>query len=111
MLETLVYLEVRQQDLPGRYHLLKVEVESRIDFKQIDRGELPADWQTRPQQTQALGDTWLKKCRECLLRVPSAIMPETFNWLLNPKHRDASRVPVAATATYPYDFRLFNPAQ
>jgi hypothetical protein len=41
------------------------------------------------------------------LRVPSAITPHTLNWLLNPKHPDASNVKITDVIDAPFDHRLF----
>jgi hypothetical protein len=38
--------------------------------------------------------------------VPSAIVPETFNVLLNPAHEDAKRVVIVHTGEYVIDPRL-----
>jgi hypothetical protein len=41
-----------------------------------------------------------------LLRVPSAVVPETFNVLLNPGHRLAGRVAVTTVSEHAIDPRL-----
>ena len=41
-----------------------------------------------------------------LLRVPSAIVPESFNVLLNPLHPDAAKVVVVDYREWPWDRRL-----
>jgi RES domain-containing protein len=48
--------------------------------------------------TRSLGTAWLRKKQSVLLRVPSAIVPETSNFVFNPLHVDA--------AAYPFDARL-----
>src|SRR3954465_6255585 len=92
MLEILVHLEIDEDDLPTTYKLLKVEAESTILFDTIEPAALPADWRNQQLVTRSIGDEWLTKGNTALLRVPSAIMPETWNWLLNPRHSDASHV-------------------
>jgi RES domain-containing protein len=44
------------------------------------------DWKRLPSMTRGLGDEWLNSKRTALARVPSAIMPNTWNVLLNPEH-------------------------
>lgn len=107
LLEILVHLETEESERPDRYRLLKIEVDEDTPFDQIELASLPPSWQTDEQQTQARGDAWLHKAETALLRVPSAITPETWNWLLNPRHKDAPRARIIASATYPYDPRLF----
>ena len=56
--------------------------------------------------TRKLGDTWLKSQRSALARVPSAILPKTFNYLLNPLHKDAHRIRIADALRAAFDPRL-----
>jgi RES domain-containing protein len=107
LLEILVHLELEESERPEQYRLLKVEVDASTPFEQVDLASLSSSWQTDESQTQAQGDAWIQKAETALLRVPSAITPETWNWLLNPKHKDAARARIIASATYPYDPRLF----
>lgn len=44
---------------------------------------------------RAFGDRWLSEGRSALLRVPSAILPESHNILINPRHRDARHARIA----------------
>jgi len=48
----------------------------------------PSDWPEKTDVTRTLGDGWLGRGSAALLTVPSAIVPETFNVLLNPAHHD-----------------------
>jgi RES domain-containing protein len=47
------------------------------------------DWRRLPIITRGLGDEWLNSKRTALARVPSAIPPNTWNFLLNPEHHRA----------------------
>ena len=107
LLEILVHLELQSSERPDRYRLLKVEIRDGTPFEEIEAGSLSSTWRNEEQQTQARGDTWVKNGKTALLRVPSALAPETWNWLLNPRHKDAADVRIIAAATYPYDPRFF----
>jgi RES domain-containing protein len=67
---------------------------------------LPTDWQIHLEVTRDLGAAWLDKKRSVLLKVPSAIVPETANYLFNPSHKQAARFHVAEVFSYPFDLRL-----
>ena len=41
-----------------------------------------------------------------LLEVPSAIVPQTSNYVFNPLHPDASHFTIVQTYTYPFDVRI-----
>ena len=52
--------------------------------------ELPAGWDQRPpgQPSRAIGDAWLRSNDSVALRVPSVVVPEGSNFVLNPSHPD-----------------------
>ncbi len=56
--------------------------------------------------TRPFGDEWLRAGRTALLRVPSAIVPATWNVLLNPQHPDNAKVRIVRTHEQPIDRRL-----
>ena len=47
---------------------------------------LKGNWPKSEAMTRSLGDNWLRAANALLLRVPSAIMPQTWNVLINPLH-------------------------
>ena len=57
--------------------------------------------------TGGLGDGWLNSKRTALARVPSAILPNTWNVLLNPEHLAAGQIRIIETTKTEYDLRLF----
>jgi len=106
LLEILVHFEIDIQDLPLRYRLLKIEAPDDVRIERVTVDQLPADWPARIELTSALGDGWLSKGSAALLSVPSAIVPETFNVLLNPAHQDAKRIVIVQTGEHAIDPRL-----
>jgi len=62
-----------------------------VDDELVDRlpaARLPRHWRTTGglEVTQRIGDGWLASGRALALAVPSAIVPEESNYLLNPAH-------------------------
>jgi RES domain-containing protein len=108
LLETLVHLELDEKHRPESYQLLKVQADDAVEVERIGLEVLPANWASTENVTQSLGDEWLKRTTTALLQVPSAIAPETWNWLLNPRHKDASGVRILTADTHLYDWRLFS---
>ena len=106
LLEILVHFEIEIRDLPARYRLLRVNVP---DDRQVDRvslADLGSDWIEDTLATRAIGDTWLTRATTPLLAVPSAVVPETSNVLLNPAHPDAKRIVVVQSTDHVIDPRL-----
>ena len=53
--------------------------------------------------SQSVGDAWVESGTHPVLSVPSAIVPEERNYLLNPAHPEFSRIVIARPATYRID--------
>jgi RES domain-containing protein len=105
MVEVLVHLELAEDELPRTYTLLKIEAPASLSIEEI---RIPAkeDWKTNLSLSRRLGDEWLMTAKAGLARVPSAILPNTFNYLLNPMHRDAKKLRIVEATTATFDPRL-----
>jgi RES domain-containing protein len=106
LLEVLVHFEVDIQDLPVHYRLLKIEAPDDVHVERVSLEQLPAHWPEETEATRALGDSRLTTGSAPLLSVPSAIVPETFNVLLNPAHQDAKRIVIVQAGEHAIDPRL-----
>lgn len=105
-LEVLVHVD---RDLlpPG---LAQVEIEVPDDVAVLSLGveSLPEGWRRYPgpPELRELGDRWLAEGATAVLQVPSAVIPQEVNYLLNPLHPGISRVAVVSQAPFAYDTRL-----
>ncbi len=70
--------------------------------------QFPSTWRQFPHgpETQALGSEWVRALRSVALRVPSAVVPGEFNFLLNPAHPDFKHVRIGAAESFAFDPRL-----
>lgn len=61
-----------------------------IPYEEIDIKDLPSNWQETKAYPalQQIGKQWLESLRTSILKVPSAIVPVEYNYLLNPLHPD-----------------------
>jgi len=107
LVEVLVNLELDAARLPGSYTMLKVEAPDDIRVMRAELASLPEAWASDVTISRRLGDEWLAGGESALLEVPSAILPDTFNVLLNPHHPEAGRIKVVWQRAYPYDRRFF----
>lgn len=73
--------------------------------------QLPKSWRRfpAPPEVQSLGDRWLASGRTLALRVPSAIVPAEFNYLINVAHPDASKLETLPPVPFEFDTRLHRP--
>jgi RES domain-containing protein len=106
LLEILVHFEIEIGELPARYRLLNVNVPDDLQIDRVSPTDLGPDWVEDVQATRAIGDTWLTRAAIPLLAVPSAVVPETSNVLLNPAHADARRIVIVQSTAHVIDPRL-----
>jgi RES domain-containing protein len=107
LVENLVHLELDPARLPKSYRLLKAEAPD-TSAQTVPLADLPMNWADDQIVTRTVGDEWLASGSAALLRVPSAILPETFNVLLNPEHACAARIAVLWHVELPWDPRLLS---
>ncbi|TAN52388.1 MAG: RES domain-containing protein [Methylococcaceae bacterium] len=90
--------------------LVRVEVPASLWKRRaaITVAELDPTWLAEPYgaATVALGDAWLKAAQAPLLTVPSVIVPEECNVLINPAHPAARRITATVVRQFVYDPRL-----
>jgi RES domain-containing protein len=100
-----VCVHTSANDVPPQFTLLKVDGPD-IAVASIHANALAEDWRSSLEATRDLGTAWLLKNESVLLRVPSAIVPETMNCLFNPAHRQAAEFRIVEAIAYPFDVRL-----
>ncbi|MDR5761481.1 RES family NAD+ phosphorylase [Caballeronia sp. LZ035] len=107
LLETLVHQEIRSTaDLPDTYRLLRVAVGVEVGIAELGEAALPGNWREDAAYTQSAGSEWLESGSTALLKVPSAVMPYAYNYLLNPVHADVGEINVEAVIDVRHDPRI-----
>jgi RES domain-containing protein len=92
-------------DIPSQFTLLKVAGPD-VPVEKVALTDLPSGWVTGFDVTRRIGTEWLKGRQSALLKVPSALVPETTNFLLNPLHPDAALFQIERAYEHPFDLRL-----
>lgn len=105
LLESLVARD--DEDVPEDLVLAAIDVPDGAAVERLSRDALPADWQA-PQhpRCRALGDEWAASKRTLVLAVPSAVLPEEVNYLLNPLHPAIRRCEAVSARRLSLDARL-----
>ncbi len=106
-LETVVHLS---NSLPLNRYLVEVIIPDAIWHKRetLDHSTAPMGWDACPTGMPSLdyGDDWLDSQRSAILLVPSVVVPEESNILLNPKHPDAGQITARMVRKWLYDVRI-----
>lgn len=106
LLETLIHIEIDSEDQPGHFQVLRIEGPDSLSMEKIGVDSLPQDWAGDLNITQMIGNHWLAERRSLLLQVPSILVPETWNVLVNPQHSEINFLQITATYRHPLDARL-----
>ena len=73
----------------------------------VEIEDLSTDWRRNPPPpTQRLGDDWIASGASAVLKVPSALVPQEWKYLLNPRHPAFSKVRIGQPERLAMDPRL-----
>lgn len=105
-LETLVHIN---STLPLNRYLVAIDIPQAIweSRETLIPGSL-VGWDAEPAglTSSEYGDKWLDSKRTLIIQVPSVIVPEEHNVLINPLHVDASKLAVKKIRKWLYTPRL-----
>lgn len=94
-------------DEPADLVLLEIDAPDGTGAQSVLSEELPDRWQDDLAATQARGMEWIQSKGSLVLWVPSAIVPEERNALLNPGHPEWARVRVRLLRAFHFDRRMY----
>jgi RES domain-containing protein len=89
ILEVLAHLTPASRTVKRVYFTISLD---ELAVEVVPRAAVPVRFcgETDLTLTQKIGDDWLSHSRSVALKVPSAIVPGEFNYILDPKHTDYS---------------------
>lgn len=86
--------------------LLTIKVPD-ITVKMLSDSSLKQHWQSDIDYCRFIGDSWLGSGESLLLKLPSAVIHQEYNILINPAHPDFKKVAVTSALFFEFDARLF----
>jgi RES domain-containing protein len=113
VLESIVHLG--QLFNPIDRYLIAIEIPDEIwndDKTGVIRAKrLPKHWEAIPhhQATMLYGDRWIKTGKQLGMIVPSAVLEEESNIILNPRHPSMKRLKIRKSRPFVFDPRLASP--
>jgi len=106
-LEVSVHLDL-SEDLPTDRFYVEIDISDDIEILEIELTDLPKNSDSRPPifETQFIGDDFVTDKKSAILKVPSCIVPQEFNYLINPNHPDSARIKIISKTPFRLDSRL-----
>jgi RES domain-containing protein len=104
VLEVLVHLDLPIELMPDDYRMLAIDIPDDVDIERLDK--TPASPETCP----AIGDDFLARGASLALLVPSVVVPQECNALINVRQAAMGSVRLIGDEPFAFDRRLFAPA-
>ena len=105
VLEMLVNITLPESQL--NYYLLQIQIPDSNKTALISNKKLKTNWEDDEDYTRFMGTEFLKNKQSLLLKVPSAVINEENNYLVNPFHTDFKKVRIIRSHAFKFDNRLF----
>lgn len=89
------------------YKIMVIEVPDD-GIEEIDLKKLPKNWRDLEAYSdlQKIGDSWYDRQKNLMLKVPSSVLPENYNIVINTTHVDFKKVKLIDVLDYEPDERL-----
>ena len=106
-LEVSVHLDL-SEDLPTDRYYVEINIPDEVEMLELSMEDLPENWDAKPPilETQFIGDDFVKDNDAAVLKVPSCIVPQEFNYLINPNHPEAKKMTVISKVLLRFDQRF-----
>lgn len=106
LLEMLVHAQFK--DFHVELELMFIQIPDQPEVKEIKNSRLKKNWIDDHGYTQFIGDEFIQSKEALLLKVPSAVVQDENNYLVNPLHPDHKKIKIIKTKTFMPDKRLFS---
>lgn len=90
------------------FKVMLIEVPDSIKVDVLDIKTIKKDWYAMANYAycQSLGNQWLRDAKTAVIKVPSAVIKQEFNYLLNPAHPDFKKIKLVGTEPFDFDERF-----
>lgn len=100
-------VNVNIDDIPRALSMASLQI-PEMPVLELSIEDLPGNWRTSPApaSTKDFGTALLKAAEYAIIKIPSAVIPAEYNYLLNPLHRDSALFSIASVEDFVYDVRI-----
>jgi RES domain-containing protein len=100
-------VNVNIHSIPRALSITTIDL-GRVLFRKFSESELPGDWKKYPVpfSTRDFGAGLLRKNARPIFKIPSSVIPEEFNYILNPAHPDFKKFRILDISDFVYDVRI-----
>ena len=106
VLEMVVNYDQSSSPILPSYHLLDIELPETANHL-VTLPPLKKNWERDLPYTQFIGDHFISEGKFLAMKIPSAVIQEESNWMINPHHPDFKKIKIKKSKLYQPDSRLF----
>ncbi len=95
--------------VPEDFSFISLIIPGNIPVFNLPKDQLPFNWNEypHPNETQEIGDRFLKDNKYLLMKVPSVVVEEEYNYLINPRHKMMQKIVVSEITSFRFNERFF----
>ncbi|MEQ8531282.1 MAG: RES family NAD+ phosphorylase [Imperialibacter sp.] len=96
------------EGLDAGFRVMNIDIPDDLAIDRVVLNDLPVNWKEFSQQvsTRIIGDKWVTNGKAAVLKVPSALILQEFNYILNPSHKEFTRIKLISSDEFSFDRRL-----
>ena len=100
-------VNINIDDIPRALSIITLDIPDEGVYE-LSQSQLPGDWKDvpAPSSTRDLGSNLLNEAQHVVIKIPSAIIANEFNYILNPKHPDSKDFKIRDIKDFVYDIRI-----
>ena len=89
---------------------MHISIPDVLFIKELLTKDLPLGWNKTAEEgynkCRSFGDKWVSSMESAVIKVPSAIIPNDSNYLINPGHPDFQKIEVISEEPFFFDVRI-----
>ncbi len=100
-----VALRIPLEDISKNYVMIPIELP---DDASVAQPSLSKNWYLNMEATRLIGEDFILKQKHLLMKVPSALISDSYNYLINPHHENIKKVKALDAKPILFDSRLMS---
>jgi RES domain-containing protein len=94
--------------VPKDFSFISFTIPDNIPVLKLSTKQLPTNWNEypHPNETQEIGDRFIRENKFLVMRVPSVVVYEEYNYIINPRHSLMQKVQVSDLSPFKFNDRL-----
>jgi RES domain-containing protein len=104
-----LFVHVDTDIAPAGLIAIPADIPDDLKLEAVDLRKLPKNWRDypAPESLKDIATGWVERSASAVLEVPSAVIPSEWNYLINLKHADFTRIRIEDPTPFAFDPRMW----